>query len=453
MKKKKNKALVVWLGLVICVIIFTMMIPPIGSLSASYWDSFTFGADSWITSAPSESILATFSYGGKTYPALVAVEYGNGRAVYAEGSTFSQTGASTSPRHQIFVNSVKWVTKDKDPSDTKILATYGHRELLTYKYGSNVVLALQNQRYTVDVVFDIPSSLADYDAVIMPGVGWSWYGGGWVNPDWWSGSSGHAPTPSEVSSLLSFVQNGGGLVSSVEAINGASWMNPIGNPMGVTFNYISLASPLIGYRIIEHPILLKWEPKIPEISVSKEFLPSEITSISQGVISVTNITNIGDVDLTSISITDDYVENMVFNESLGVFVTITSDEGDIYAIMPGDLNINFTDSDITISFELPLEVVQVFWENGKLWFKEDLYHLESIPNGWTVGIAYPLYLMDELEVGEYDAEVTVTAYSETGVTTETAIGTLIVLELLEPVEIISLTPTFMSYCKSINFYC
>jgi hypothetical protein len=183
----------------------------------------------------------------------------------------------------------------------------------------------------------------------------------------------------------------------------------------------------------QYPLMSPWgKPKGPEISVEKEFIPSEITTINQRVISAINITNIGDVDITSMTIMDEYVDNMAFNESLGVLVTITSDEGDVYAIMPEDLNITSTENNITISFELPLEVVPVFWENGTLHFGEETYYLETIPKDWVVGVQYLLYPVAELETGTYHADATVTAYSETGAsTTETATGTLIVLEPIE----------------------
>jgi TolB protein len=232
----------------------------------NYWDSFGFGADDWITSVPSASILATFSYGEKTYPALAAVEYGSGRAVYAGGSTFSELYNVTVPgnvHHQLFVNSVKWASKGKLATQSKVLATYGHRELLTYHngangIGSNAIAALRERGYAVDVSFNIPSSLAGYDIVIMPGVGWSGTPA-YPNPIYWSGDSGHALTSNEISALLNFVREGGGLVASVEYGTGASWMNPIGNPMGVIFAHISSTGGLVGNRIIDHPIFLKWE--------------------------------------------------------------------------------------------------------------------------------------------------------------------------------------------------
>jgi hypothetical protein len=123
-----------------------------------------------------------------------------------------------------------------------------------------------------------------------------------------------------------------------------------------------------------YSIFYKWvkilTPKSPEILVEKEFIPSEIMTISQGVISAINITNIGDVDITSMTITDEFVENMMLNNANEILVTITSDEGKVYAVMPEDLDVNLTNTDITISFELPLSVKPVVWENGKLQFGE-----------------------------------------------------------------------------------
>jgi len=229
-----------------------------------YWDSFIFGSDSWITAAPSESILATFAYGGQTYPALVAVEHGQGRAVFAEGNTLALIDNivdPNGPKHTIFLSSVAWAMRDKLPAEARVLVTWGHREILTYHNGgqccgTHIPQALTDAGYTVDIAFDVPASLDGYDAVIMPGVGWIWTLG-YPNPQWWSGNSGHALTITETSTLLAFVQNGGGLVSSVEWNLGASWMNPVGNPMGVTFAAISNASPLQGNRIVDHPIFEK----------------------------------------------------------------------------------------------------------------------------------------------------------------------------------------------------
>jgi parallel beta-helix repeat protein len=180
-----------------------------------------------------------------------------------------------------------------------------------------------------------------------------------------------------------------------------------------------------------YPLMYPWGK--PRISVEKEFIPSEIMTISQGVMSSINITNIGDVNITSMTVTDEYVENMRPNDPAEVLVTITSDEGEIYAVMPEDLDITSTENNVTISFELPLEVVPVFWENGMLQFGEELYYLESIPKDWVVGVQYLLYPATELKMGTYTADVTVTAHSETGVsTTETATGTLIVSLPIEP---------------------
>lgn len=243
--------------------------PPSPTPVPCYWDTFIFGVDSWITAAPNGSILATFAYAGQTYPALVAVEYGAGRAVYAEGSTFSGIENVTNPggaKHMIFLNSVAWVTHNKPPAESRVLVTWGHREILTYHHNgqccsTHIPQALMDAGYTVDISFDVPASLAGYDAVIMPGVGWIWTLG-YPDPPYWSGDSGHAPTTDEVATLLAFVQNGGGLVTSVEWNLGASWMNPIGNPMGVTFDAISNASPLVGNRTVDHPIFQKECPGV-----------------------------------------------------------------------------------------------------------------------------------------------------------------------------------------------
>jgi parallel beta-helix repeat protein len=182
-----------------------------------------------------------------------------------------------------------------------------------------------------------------------------------------------------------------------------------------------------------YPLMSPWAPpKGPEISVKKEFIPSEIMPISEGVVSVINTTNIDDIDITSMTITDEYVNNMAPNGSQELLVTITSDEDEVYAVMPEDLNITSTDRNITISFELPLEVVPVFWENNTLQFGSETYYIESILKDWVVGIQYLLHPVTELEIGTYCVNVAVTAYSEAGEsTTETATGMLTVSEPIE----------------------
>jgi hypothetical protein len=229
-----------------------------------YWDTFSFGVDDWIISAPTNSILATFDWNGTTYPAFVATEYGSGKAIYTPGSTFSEIQNNADPhnvRHELFLNSVLWVTDDQLPSQTTVLVTYGHRELVTYHWEnntcckSNIVQALQEKGYTVDVSFDIPHSLTGYDAVIMPGVG---FAGSpfYPNPMYWCEPYCHAPTVDEINTLLSFIQNGGGLVTSIESGSGAAWMSPISSPMNVVIQQIS-PDDILAHRIINHPIFLK----------------------------------------------------------------------------------------------------------------------------------------------------------------------------------------------------
>ncbi len=179
-----------------------------------------------------------------------------------------------------------------------------------------------------------------------------------------------------------------------------------------------------------YPLMYPWGK--PRITVEKEFIPSEIMTISQGVISAINITNIGDVNITSMVIMDEYVENMRPNDPAELLVTITSDEGQVYAVMPEDLTITSTENNVTISFELPLEVLPMYWENGTLEFGEEFYYLESIQKDWVVGVQYLLCPIAELEIGTYCTDATATAYSETGEsTTGTATGVLIVSEPIE----------------------
>ncbi|MDG6220071.1 MAG: PKD domain-containing protein [Candidatus Thermoplasmatota archaeon] len=230
---------------------------------AQYWDSFDAGSDSWITTAPSDSVLATFEYGGVAYPGLVAMEHGNGRAVYTLGSTFSMICNMISPynqNHQIFLNSVGWSTGYKSPEDCSIVVTWGHREVLTYRGGnptsSEIVKALEDEGYMVTLSHDVPSDMGGYDAVVMVGVGWSWEEG-WVDASIWSGymgsNTGHAVTSYEAETLDAFVKNGGGLVVSVEEEK-ASYINPISQKMGVTFSFLNSYDYIYPNRLVDHPI-------------------------------------------------------------------------------------------------------------------------------------------------------------------------------------------------------
>lgn len=232
-----------------------------------YWSRLPFGVDDWITSAPPSTILASFTYETRTYEALVATQYGQGNVVYASGSVFSEIDNLEDPhnvKHEVFLNSVKWVTHGRVPTQTTVLVTYGHRELVTYtdEWGkpcctSNVILALEEAGYTVEITSHIPLTLTGYGAVIMPGVGW--YGTPqYPDPVYWAGDTGHAPTPSEVATLLNFVQNGGGLIASAEFNQGADWMNPIAGPMSVTFSSITNnGNAHEAGRVASHAILAK----------------------------------------------------------------------------------------------------------------------------------------------------------------------------------------------------
>jgi hypothetical protein len=247
-----------------------------GSVGEEYWDELPFGADAWIANAPAETIIATFDYGGTEYIAFAATDYGSGKATFAVGTIYAGLFNIEYPgnvRHQVFINSVKWATGDMDPSSCNVLVVWGHREILTYWTGvpgeqsSNVILALEDVGYNVVTSHDIPASLAGYDAVIIPGIGWTW--GGWVDPSLWSGPGGtntaHKPTADEVASVLNFVQNGGGLVASAEWEFGAAWLNDISDPMGIHFEAVAWDTPMTAYRVIDHPTFLKWESGASEI--------------------------------------------------------------------------------------------------------------------------------------------------------------------------------------------
>jgi len=73
----------------------------------------------------------------------------------------------------------------------------------------------------VEVTSDVPITLTQSGAMLMPGVGWH-ETPQYPNPLYWLGDAGHAPTPAEVAALLNFVKNGGGLMASVEFNQGAA---------------------------------------------------------------------------------------------------------------------------------------------------------------------------------------------------------------------------------------
>jgi hypothetical protein len=172
----------------------------------------------------------------------------------------------------------------------------------------------------------------------------------------------------------------------------------------------------------------------PDISVSKEFLPSEIASIRESPITARiTVLNIGNVEITSMTIGDEFVKHMAANSSGEVIVTISSDTDETYLILPEYLDIILTDSDITISFELPLWTMPFVWENGILQLGGEPYCLESIQKGWTVDIVYLLHPTEVLESGMYSADATVTAYSET-LASVTEIATA-VLTVYEPIQV------------------
>jgi len=248
------------------------------SASPCYWNTVPFGVDDWIISAPTGTILSNFAYENQTYPALVATHFGQGKAVFAVGSVFSEIDNLAAPHHvkqAVFLNAARWVTNDQPPTQTLVLVTYGHRELVTYddEWGkpcctSNVILALEDAGYTVEVTSDIPITLTQFGAVIMPGVGWH-ETPQYPNPIYWSGDAGHAPTAAEVTALLNFVKNGGGLMASAEFNLGAAWLTPIGQPMSVTFGSITDNGTIVqSNRVANHLVMAKDCQRVylPEVS-------------------------------------------------------------------------------------------------------------------------------------------------------------------------------------------
>jgi PKD repeat protein len=227
-----------------------------------YWDTHAYGFDVWITDSDPDTWLTSYSYSGEYYPGIVAVEYGNGRAVYAPGGVLEPSGTNGYSFYQLFVNAVRWTTEGFLPNQTDVLVIYGHKELLTYHSASwNVVGALSSQSYNVNTSEFVPSDLSGYEAVVMVGIGWTWFDGlsqQGYNEGWFS--SGVPPSPSETTTLLNFVSDGGGFVSSANLENGAIYINPISQPMGVTFGKVSTTSGTAA-RIVNHTVMEKWESK------------------------------------------------------------------------------------------------------------------------------------------------------------------------------------------------
>lgn len=172
-----------------------------------------------------------------------------------------------------------------------------------------------------------------------------------------------------------------------------------------------------------------------EILVSKEFLPQEITVSRESPITVRiTVLNVGNVDITSIIIHDEFVEHMEANSLGEVIVTVSSDSNETYLIPQGNFNVTLSDCDITISFDLPIWVMPFVWENGKIQIGGEPYYLESIPQNWRIDVLYLLHPIEGLELGTYSASATVTALSETGSSvTETTTAELKVTESIEVV--------------------
>jgi PKD repeat protein len=247
----------------------------------TYWDSHFYGFDMWITNSDPDTWLTRYKHGNTYYPGLVAVEYGNGRAVYAPGGVLEPMGTNQNTFYQLYVNAVRWTTKGFLPNQTDVLVIWGHNELVTYHSASwNLVAALSSQSYNVNASQFVPSDLSGYEAVVMVGIGWTWYGGlsqQGYNEGWYS--SGVAPSSSEINTLLSFVSSGGGFVSSANPDDGAKYINPVSQPMGVTFGYISMSSGKAD-RIVNHTVLEKWGGKSVALITNYEWDFGDGTTIS-----------------------------------------------------------------------------------------------------------------------------------------------------------------------------
>ncbi|MFQ5910907.1 MAG: PKD domain-containing protein, partial [Thermoplasmata archaeon] len=241
-----------------------------GGFQNNTWERHPFGWDEWIDQWPPGTNLTEYEYNGKIYAGLVAVEYYDGRAVYAPGNALVPSWGSEGVLYQLLVNSVRWVTRWKSPSSTDVLFVWGHEELTTYASASwNGPSAVSSEGYHVEVEELIPSNLSGYDVVVMLSAGWSWgakisqqgYNNGWCSVTSSGCPKGNAPKQAEINSILSFVSGGGGFIATAEESDGNEYLNGISMPMGVHFlDSPNVAGGFWGNKVVPwHPILSRWE--------------------------------------------------------------------------------------------------------------------------------------------------------------------------------------------------
>jgi len=243
----------------------------VGSLKSDQWPNHIFGDDVIIANnSTGQRITWVTSYShpqGGAYPGLVAVEYGQGRAVYAPGDGISPRLYNRDRHYQIFVNSVKWASNKTSAEQTYVLVTWGYRDLVTYRGASwNGVDALRSEGYHVNTSQFIPATDGEldlYDVIVIRGTGWT---GGipvsqqGVNNGWCSTlpscTEGRNLNEQEGQRLANYVYRGGGFVASSE-YNEGDHLNEVSNYMNVWFNG-KIGTPYTANRIVTHPIMDKW---------------------------------------------------------------------------------------------------------------------------------------------------------------------------------------------------
>ncbi len=230
-----------------------------------YWDRHTFGFDIVVGSAPAGSWITQYDLGGTPRPGIVAVTYGDGRAVFGPDDGLTGGGIPGSRNYQIFANGVLWASGRDRMEDARVLVVWGHKDILFYHSGSrNLVDALRAEGFQVNVTQYVPPDPSAFDVVVLAAVGWDWAGFSQqgVNLGYCSIASAGCPagpelSATEVDAVLTFVRLGGGLVASAERDSGDDYLNPISKPMGVAFADLTPGSHT-AVKVVDHPILRQW---------------------------------------------------------------------------------------------------------------------------------------------------------------------------------------------------
>jgi len=153
------------------------------------------------------------------------------------------------------------------------------------------------------------------------------------------------------------------------------------------------------------------------ITVDKFFKPSEIGSKRKGaVMSRTNITNAGELDLAELSFEDNILEGWTIKDgdhtiSVTLFINGTKyeipyDELDYVAVESGKyvVYVNFTAS---------VDLYQSNTTSGKEEYRMTIYAFEP---GWVLEIKYPMHPPTDLLAGDYEQGVLVTFVNPHGIT-------------------------------------